>query len=1016
MKTKIIKKIFIALALHCTLSAFALDGLMSGEKNIRIVKTQWFDIIYSEDSKKTANILAEHADKIYGEVCTFLCTEQYARFPVVITPAQDEFNAYYSPAPYSHIVMYDTPAIKELAVFSEEFLSVFKHELTHAVSYMMKNKFWRGIGKIFGDVVNPAALFITQSHAEGVAVASESATGEGRLHDAYSLHTIRQAKIENKFPRYADIYGSRDIYPYSVHYYFGGAFVEFLQKEYGLEKYAQFWYKCVNFQTIHQVLAFKKIYGISVKSAWNQFIDSVYVPPLINSIYDSPSASTVNDNTLDNGTLLENLASENSALENSSYKKSYPICDFFSNNSKRSLKNSQGNIYSDLCVSEIGFYFREKKSGSLYFSKWNEQKKIYEKAKKIFSLPSATRTSVSSDGKYLAISFTSNAAAVPLARVKIVNIKNKSSFLLKDKSVNNACVVTWNDTRYLAVVKTKSQASTLSLYELTEKNNRIKGARLIAEKFFDFGDSLFSLNDAGNGSLAFLHKHKNAWSIKIFNIETKDTISYSIPDDSSSSNDKFNTTIRDLHVVHDFQKTESPLLNFTFSFANENTLPRFGKMTVSQQILEGEQIVKFSLQEKDISGGVFNPVVLATNEIAYAGEFFEDTRLFLTDNNFLTNKVVTLSKKVSDNTQENDWSQTEFSLNRKENDSDKSESDNKNSEDDNKNFESENFAFLQNSKKYNPLKFYSKGIFLPVSIARTHNPHTQEERTLPFGFTYASSNPWSSKLFLISAGYSIFSNSAALEFNFGLDAVPNGTETQVFNYNISNQVEFDRQGFKQTSHEFQFSSVIPVGNISHIIFKDNIFLFVGRSDKKFSDEIFRIEELFQKSWFTLLEDRQAQNRFVAKNIFYAGYSNIHKSGSGKYEDLGFTLYAAYSFAYHAPLWKDFANGKFYHGLGGKLTIKIPKLFPYSCKEKLTYNFPFKIESTAFLQADEFFTNTATVILFAGEVQKAIPLIYVNRYRIYATYTGRFLLPEYGSWNFLNTVELCKKLAHGNLNY
>ena len=135
----------------------AASGPLSGEKNLRIVKTQWFDIIYPERCNKSAELLYQNADQIYYEV-----TEQYGftpsfKMPVVICPAVDSFNAFWTIAPYNHIVIYDTSVIDtdELKVSSENLLATFRHELTHAVTYNMKNKFWTGFSAIFGDAAVP---------------------------------------------------------------------------------------------------------------------------------------------------------------------------------------------------------------------------------------------------------------------------------------------------------------------------------------------------------------------------------------------------------------------------------------------------------------------------------------------------------------------------------------------------------------------------------------------------------------------------------------------------------------------------------------------------------------------------------------------------------------------------------------------------------------------------------------------------------------------------------------------
>ena len=275
------KALFVVFLLCAQLSQLcAHSGMLSGEKKLRVAKTQWFDIIYPARCEQSAAILYEKADAVYEEV-----TAQYGllpsfRMPVVITPAVQQFNAFWTSVPYNHIAIYDTgdSGSGELAVFSETLLSTFRHELTHAVTYNMKNGFWRGVGKVFGDCVAPGMFSVTTGMAEGATVTSESAAGEGRLNDEYAKHYVKQAKIEDKFPSYHDVSGSADIQPGGAPYYFNGAFHQWLQDEYGMESYAEFWYRVVNGKNFTVSGAFKKAYKMKLKEARQEFEEAYAVP------------------------------------------------------------------------------------------------------------------------------------------------------------------------------------------------------------------------------------------------------------------------------------------------------------------------------------------------------------------------------------------------------------------------------------------------------------------------------------------------------------------------------------------------------------------------------------------------------------------------------------------------------------------------------------------------------------------------------------------------------------------
>jgi len=573
------KKLYVALlaAFLPLCAAFAADGVMSGEKNIKVVRTEWFDIIYTPGSAASAALLAEHADSIYRDVCGSLGTEVWARFPVVITPAQDEFNAYFTSAYYNHIVLYDTPETESMAVFSDTLLSTFRHELTHAVTYNMKNKFWRTVGSIFGDLIDPGWLIMTGSHAEGAAVTSESMNGEGRLNDPYSAQMVRQAKLEGRFPGYADIYGAHDRYPVNQYYYFGSAFDGWLQKTYGMEKYAAFWYECVNARTIHQSLAFSSVYGITVKNAWKAFENSISVP----------------------AAAADPLSGEG-------------VADYFSGTKTRSPENGRGSLYTSLSAGSAGFAYCDDYSSSFWFSQWDAETGRYKKSRKLFTVAGMDRAVLSADGTCAAVSFTGTGRAVPKTEVKVYSLRSRSWFLLEQTGLRNAAVITDGGSLYLAAVKTKSQNEALYVYALTQNaaRTRITGARLAAQIPFPTGSTAFSLSDGGDGTVVYVYKKGLAWSVRSYSIADGTTVEYPAPVERM--------VIRSVS----YAGTVNGEKTYTFSWAGPGTMPRFGRLSVGRG-----SGARMELQASDVSGGVYEPVVLKTGRIAYAGQFFTDNRL-----------------------------------------------------------------------------------------------------------------------------------------------------------------------------------------------------------------------------------------------------------------------------------------------------------------------------------------------------------------------------------------------------
>ncbi len=493
-----------------TLTAY--DGIMAGESDLRIISTKHFDIIFPERSRKTAALLYEQADAIYAETAEKYTLPHDFRLPVVISPSQETFNAYFSFAPFNHIVMRDAAPDSGMAVFSETFVSVFRHELTHAISYNMHNDFWFGVKETLGDSYNPGILTVTTAWAEGAAVSSESDGGEGRLNDEYSRHFIKQAKIEGKFPRYSEINGTKDVYPYAMQsYYFGGAFSAWLQKEYGREKYAQFWYKCVNFQTLTYFMCFRQVYGIPIKEAWAKFYASLAVP-------DVPA----------------------SPLEHAWCA---PVCADLA-------------YYGGLTAYRAGFAFFDAYSASVRFSAIGSQK-----AKLLFRQPAISRINFCDDGRFLAVSYTSAAGSAAKRKVRIFDMNTRRFFSVKEDALRDAAVFRAGGTYYLAAVYTQNQNASIKLYALElHAAGKIRALRFVDEIKNETQQFVYAPTGGTDGTLSFIHKNGLSFSILSYNLAEKSITEYRLPYERA--------VIRDLSEMED-----GTLL---FSWTKPGSMPRLG--------------------------------------------------------------------------------------------------------------------------------------------------------------------------------------------------------------------------------------------------------------------------------------------------------------------------------------------------------------------------------------------------------------------------------------------------------
>ena len=250
-----------------------------------VIKTEHFDIIFSDRSRPTALRLSTMAESVYEEVSGKIQSKLPSRVPVVITPDIGSFNGETAPFPYMHIVLIDSALDLGWTAFKDNFRNLFLHELTHAVSLQIKAPWASFLSGIFGSWVLPGLLNEPEFMVEGVAVSFESddAFG-GRANDPLIKEQLRQDILENRFKSPIEASGLYDEYPYGdIYYEYGGLFNAYIQKAYGMGKYAELWKAMGDliFPTsldpydVSFYKAFHKTYGIPFMEAWADFRNAV---------------------------------------------------------------------------------------------------------------------------------------------------------------------------------------------------------------------------------------------------------------------------------------------------------------------------------------------------------------------------------------------------------------------------------------------------------------------------------------------------------------------------------------------------------------------------------------------------------------------------------------------------------------------------------------------------------------------------------------------------------------------
>ena len=270
---------FLIFSLLILVCGFAFSG------SINSLKTEHFQIVYPEECSDTANIIYSGCEAVYEKVSSLIGNMGEKIFlPVVIRSDVKPLNAYYTGYPYHSIVLYDTFNSQSgtLDNYNEKMLDIFEHELTHALLFNHKDKFWQVIDSIFCDGFTIQGLYVHPMFSEGLSVYSESRNGSGRLNDNYFLHKVKQAKIEDDFPSWFKALGGVDFGNMSDSAYsYGGPFVGYLARRYGEKKLSEFYSvsSSLVFKTVSGI--FREVFGDRIEDVWEDFRNSIELPDKI---------------------------------------------------------------------------------------------------------------------------------------------------------------------------------------------------------------------------------------------------------------------------------------------------------------------------------------------------------------------------------------------------------------------------------------------------------------------------------------------------------------------------------------------------------------------------------------------------------------------------------------------------------------------------------------------------------------------------------------------------------------
>lgn len=1005
--------IFPILLLTIIFPAFS-RGAMSGEHDLRVIKTEWFDIIFPARSEPQAQRLAAQADSIYREIAQDYGMEPQFRMPVVITPAVEQHNGYFSQAFYNHIVLYDAPPVLDMDVFSDSLISTFTHELTHAYTYNIKNGFWKGVGMVFGDTVNPGHLLLTRGWAEGATLTMESSQGEGRMNSGYSLQMVRQAAIEDKFPAYADVQGARDTYPAGSFYNFNGGFNQWLQDTYGMEKYARFWYNCINLKALTAGWAFRKTYGVSLNWAWKEFQRQVQQE--VAGIPANP---------------LTEIEAEGVGLPQAS--------DFFEPDSEEfSSRNRAGSVYTSLVASHRWLAWIDSATSTIYRSPlvpengsvhWDSpiEKNEAPQVQRVATFQGIQSIRLSQDGRFLVATVLSQKSATAKMQLWLLDFDSNQWQRLSSSGRENGMIVRSNseDGYLLLSTEYRNGATSLHIQRLVEDGKKFRLESICQGDFQEF-TQYRDFVDLGSGRIAFIKSHRGKQHIVLAQINPA---SLAQLDAASGKESPPLQVLEELSLENFIQAAGSETSSgpeassglglsirnlsastggdrLLFSWATKDTLPRLGVLELPHGFLSSGHV---KLQTTDISGGVHFPVYLTAGEVvqdrgelAFIGTFYLENRFLTSSLSHLSmeSQVLVQEQNGLEQSQQEQESAPQLASSRQETTPLATEGSRRET------------ASLPSSS-YNPLGYYGRGIFLPLALnlAIPHYGSNRDTMALPVGVTWMSSNPWLQGIATASLGYGVDSKSVAYNLSY-----QNGTDTSLFQYSLGHGSEFDvtGTGWLHSTVTAEGTTNLPLGRISRLSLGNITRLQLG-------------QEIQEEDSRTLQQHPAATsgNPYLHLiNATTASWSHIQQWGPGLHERLGISLGTEIYYTMNTALSTRQLNMSA-GNIGLSASFFIPKLLPLRTVQNHTYNLPTIISATLFPsglasdgetpllsyslgQAPSMAAAVqAKTILYSINIQKALPVVT-------AVYVNSFDISLRGTVGFEDKLYLSHKdLASGN---
>ena len=485
---------------------------MSRPRKVYVVQTKYFDILFPQESKVTADFLVNHADDLFEKAKQSCGLKNDFRMPVVISPDSDTLSVTYTPSPYNRVVIFDSVPADNQTYYDDGLLGLFYHEVYKAVAGAIRSPFNQFISTIVGEQYAPVSLLnVPFSFIEGRAFwaegfsddgdfvddggfslagvensgagdgmslpcgefsgagvefshqGGESTLGgenfpQGRFNDGYFLQILSQAKLEKSFPSYFECSVTYENYPGNdLLYAATSAFTAYLIQSYGYKKFEEYWQKSASLHLFFQPGIIYLVYGKSLFSLWEDFKDSVPLPSDLDQMLEKEKSVTA----------------------------------IFS--------NDQEGLYQQVLYSDYGIIWYDGHRHEVSLFDPNSKSKLRQL---LFLADKIDKIKLSPDGQFLVISYKMSKSREEFNQdcCRIYDLRERE-FLDYDFSLRDAAIILSADgENLLAGVNVDEKYPKIQIFSLADDDDSV----LLFEKCFEKNAIPSALCAAGDGKLSYI--------------------------------------------------------------------------------------------------------------------------------------------------------------------------------------------------------------------------------------------------------------------------------------------------------------------------------------------------------------------------------------------------------------------------------------------------------------------------------------------------------------------------------